>query len=93
LHLQIVYFVFYFLLVFLFFVCPNPQEALHQALAHQFQPPQKHHQSDDNINNTKDLTTTIGHETSHALDNQDPSINTNPQNNASKTDNEIYADN
>ena len=48
---------------------------------------------DDNINNTKDLTTTIGHETSHALDNQDPSINTNPQNNASKTDNEIYADN
>jgi hypothetical protein len=43
--------------------------------------------------NTKDLTTTIGHETSHALDNQDPSINTNPQNNASKTDNEIYADN
>ncbi|CAC9654002.1 hypothetical protein [uncultured Gammaproteobacteria bacterium] len=49
--------------------------------------------NDTNINNTKDLTTTIGHETSHALDNQDPSINTNPQNNASKTDNEIYADN
>ena len=51
------------------------------------------HLIDDNINNTKDLTTTIGHETSHALDNQDPSINTNPQNNASKADNEIYADN
>jgi hypothetical protein len=49
--------------------------------------------NDTNINNTKDLTTTIGHETSHALDSQDPSINTNPQNNASKTDNEIYADN
>ena len=49
--------------------------------------------NDANLNNTKDLTTTIGHETSHALDNQDPSINTNPQNNASKTDNEIYADN
>ncbi|VVH51694.1 hypothetical protein BPUTSESOX_160, partial [uncultured Gammaproteobacteria bacterium] len=49
--------------------------------------------NDTNINNTKDLTTTIGHETSHALDNQDPSINTNPQNDASKTDNEIYADN
>ena len=48
---------------------------------------------DDNINNTKDLTTTIGHETSHALDSQDPSINTNPQNNASKADNETYAQN
>ncbi|VVM21034.1 hypothetical protein BSPWISOXPB_4096 [uncultured Gammaproteobacteria bacterium] len=27
------------------------------------------------------------------IDNQDPSINTNPQNNASKADNEIYAQN
>jgi hypothetical protein len=27
------------------------------------------------------------------LDNQDPSIDTNPQNNASKADNEIYAQN
>jgi uncharacterized protein YehS (DUF1456 family) len=43
--------------------------------------------------NTKDLATTLGHETSHAIDNQDPSINTNPQNNASKADNEIYAQN
>ena len=51
------------------------------------------HLIDDNINNTKDLTTTIGHETSHALDSQDPSINTNPQNNASKADNETYAQN
>ncbi|VVH56187.1 hypothetical protein BAZOLSSOX_2688, partial [uncultured Gammaproteobacteria bacterium] len=51
-----------------------------------------------------DLATTIGHETSHAMDDQDqqdpnPDINTsaststNPQNDASKTDNEIYADN
>jgi hypothetical protein len=45
------------------------------------------------------LATTIGHETSHAMDDQDPDINTssssstNPQNDASKTDNEIYADN
>jgi hypothetical protein len=29
----------------------------------------------------------------HAIDNQDPSINTNPQNNTSKADNEIYAQN
>jgi hypothetical protein len=43
--------------------------------------------------NTKDLATTLGHETSHAIDNQDPSIDTNPQNNASKADNEIYAQN
>ncbi|VVM26855.1 hypothetical protein BSPWISOXPB_867 [uncultured Gammaproteobacteria bacterium] len=41
----------------------------------------------------KDLATTLGHETSHAIDNQDPSINTNPQNNTSKADNEIYAQN
>jgi hypothetical protein len=53
-----------------------------------------------------DLATTIGHETSHAMDDQDqqdpdPDINTstsasastNQQNDASKTDNEIYADN
>jgi hypothetical protein len=45
------------------------------------------------LNNTKDLATTLGHETSHAIDNQDPSIDTNPQNNASKADNEIYAQN
>ncbi|VVM21005.1 hypothetical protein BSPWISOXPB_4905 [uncultured Gammaproteobacteria bacterium] len=45
------------------------------------------------LNNTKDLATTLGHEASHAIDNQDPSINTNPQNNASKADNEIYAQN
>jgi hypothetical protein len=37
------------------------------------------------------LATTLGHETSHAIDNQNPSIDTNPQNNASKADNEIYA--
>ncbi|SSC09137.1 hypothetical protein BTURTLESOX_2471 [bacterium endosymbiont of Bathymodiolus sp. 5 South] len=49
--------------------------------------------NDTNLNNTKDLATTLGHETSHAIDNQDPSINTNPQNNASKADNEIYAQN
>jgi hypothetical protein len=62
--------------------------------------------NDAKINNTKDLATTIGHETSHAMDDQDqqdpdPDINTstsaststNPQNNASKADNEIYADN
>ncbi|VVM23107.1 hypothetical protein BSPWISOXPB_11039 [uncultured Gammaproteobacteria bacterium] len=49
--------------------------------------------NDANLNNTKDLATTLGHETSHAIDNQDPSINTNPQNNASKADNEIYAQN
>ncbi|VVM17567.1 hypothetical protein BSPWISOXPB_3573 [uncultured Gammaproteobacteria bacterium] len=49
--------------------------------------------NDANLNNTKDLATTLGHETSHAIDNQDPSINTNPQNNASKADNEIYAKN
>ncbi|VVM17770.1 hypothetical protein BSPWISOXPB_4926 [uncultured Gammaproteobacteria bacterium] len=47
--------------------------------------------NDANLNNTKDLATTLGHETSHAIDNQDPSINTNPQNNTSKADNEIYA--
>ncbi|VVM26903.1 hypothetical protein BSPWISOXPB_6198 [uncultured Gammaproteobacteria bacterium] len=35
--------------------------------------------NDANLNNTKDLATTLGHETSHAIDNQDPSINTNPQ--------------
>jgi hypothetical protein len=46
-----------------------------------------------NLNNTKDLATTLGHETSHAIDNQDPSIDTNPQNNTSKADNEIYAQN
>jgi hypothetical protein len=34
--------------------------------------------NDANLNNTKDLATTLGHETSHAIDNQDPSINTNP---------------
>jgi hypothetical protein len=39
------------------------------------------------------LLLTLGHETSHAIDNQDPSIDTNPQNNASKADNEIYAQN
>ncbi|VVM23099.1 hypothetical protein BSPWISOXPB_3876 [uncultured Gammaproteobacteria bacterium] len=49
--------------------------------------------NDTNLNNTKDLATTLGHETSHAIDNQDPSIDTNPQNNASKADNEIYAQN
>ncbi|SSC07608.1 hypothetical protein BTURTLESOX_989 [bacterium endosymbiont of Bathymodiolus sp. 5 South] len=49
--------------------------------------------NDTNLNNTKDLATTLGHETSHAIDNQDPSINTNPQNNTSKADNEIYAQN
>ncbi|SSC08811.1 hypothetical protein BTURTLESOX_1408 [bacterium endosymbiont of Bathymodiolus sp. 5 South] len=49
--------------------------------------------NDINLNNTKDLATTLGHETSHAIDNQDPSIDTNPQNNASKADNEIYAQN
>ncbi|VVH67203.1 hypothetical protein BSPLISOX_724, partial [uncultured Gammaproteobacteria bacterium] len=49
--------------------------------------------NDANLNNTKDLATTLGHETSHAIDNQDPSIDTNPQNNASKADNEIYAQN
>jgi uncharacterized protein YaaR (DUF327 family) len=49
--------------------------------------------NDANLNNTKDLATTLGHETSHAIDNQDPSINTNPQNNTSKADNEIYAQN
>ncbi|VVH60537.1 hypothetical protein BAZOLSSOX_1741, partial [uncultured Gammaproteobacteria bacterium] len=62
--------------------------------------------NDAKINNTKDLATTIGHETSHAMDDQDqqdpdPDINTstsaststNPQNDASKADNEIYADN
>jgi hypothetical protein len=46
--------------------------------------------NDANLNNTKDLATTLGHETSHAIDNQDPSIDTNPQNNASKADNETY---
>ncbi|VVM18796.1 hypothetical protein BSPWISOXPB_10038 [uncultured Gammaproteobacteria bacterium] len=30
--------------------------------------------NDANLNNTKDLATTLGHETSHAIDNQDPSI-------------------
>ncbi|VVH55126.1 hypothetical protein BSPCLSOX_1272, partial [uncultured Gammaproteobacteria bacterium] len=49
--------------------------------------------NDTNLNNTKDLATTLGHETSHAIDNQDPSIDTNPQNNTSKADNEIYAQN
>ncbi|VVM19978.1 hypothetical protein BSPWISOXPB_9982 [uncultured Gammaproteobacteria bacterium] len=49
--------------------------------------------NDANLNNTKDLATTLGHETSHAIDNQDPSIDTNPQNNTSKADNEIYAQN
>jgi hypothetical protein len=34
--------------------------------------------NDANLNNTKDLATTLGHETSHAIDNQDPSIDTNP---------------
>jgi hypothetical protein len=43
--------------------------------------------NDANLNNTKDLATTLGHETSHAIDNQDPSIDTNPQNNTSKADN------
>jgi hypothetical protein len=46
--------------------------------------------NDANRNNTKDLPTTLGHETSHTIDNQDPSINTNPQNNTSKADNEIF---
>ncbi|VVM28487.1 hypothetical protein BSPWISOXPB_1005 [uncultured Gammaproteobacteria bacterium] len=49
--------------------------------------------NDANLNNTKDLATTLGHETSHAIDSQDSSINTNPQNNTSKADNEIYAQN
>ena len=55
--------------------------------------------NDAKINNTKDLATTIGHETSHAMDDQDintstsVSASTNQQNDASKTDNEIYADN
>jgi hypothetical protein len=35
--------------------------------------------NDANLNNTKDLATTLGHEASHAIDNQDPSIDTNPR--------------
>jgi hypothetical protein len=36
------------------------------------------------------ITNLINNETSHTIDNQDPSIDTNPQNNASKADNEIF---